>query len=88
MRTRRSISTLLCFWMVFASLAYCVDASEKEKAATEAAMPWLDLVDSGQYGDSWFQAASVILQCCLKGTMDEQDALGTRSFWQGGYAQA
>ena len=22
-------------------------------------MPWLDLVDSGQYGESWFQAASV-----------------------------
>ena len=66
MRTRRSISTLLCFWMVFASLAYCVDESEKEKAATEAVMPWLDLVDSGQYGESWFQAASVFRNAVSK----------------------
>lgn len=33
-------------------------AGEKEKAAEDAVVPWLALVDSGQYGESWFQASS------------------------------
>jgi hypothetical protein len=35
-----------------------LSAEEREKAATEAAAPWLALVDSGQYAESWFQASS------------------------------
>lgn len=31
---------------------------EQGKAAADAAVPWLVLVDSGQYGESWFQASS------------------------------
>ena len=55
----RMVPTLLCFWMVFVTFAYCADEAEKEKAAAEAATVWLALVDLGQYGESWFQAASV-----------------------------
>ena len=33
-------------------------AGEKEKAAADAVVPWLALVDSGQYAESWFQASS------------------------------
>jgi hypothetical protein len=35
-----------------------LSAQEKEKAATDAATQWLGLIDSGQYGESWFQASS------------------------------
>ena len=35
-----------------------LSAQEKEKAATDAAAQWLALIDSGQYGESWFQASS------------------------------
>ena len=33
-------------------------ADEKVTAAVDAVTPWLALVDSGQYGESWFQASS------------------------------
>src|SRR3974390_2028432 len=33
-------------------------STEQGKAAADAAVPWLALVDSGQYGESWFQASS------------------------------
>jgi len=33
-------------------------AEEKVTAAVDAVTPWLALVDSGQYGESWFQASS------------------------------
>lgn len=33
-------------------------ADEKGKAAADAAAQWLLLVDSGQYGESWFQAST------------------------------
>lgn len=39
----------------FTGVAFSAD--EREKAAADAATPWLALVDSGQYGESWFQAA-------------------------------
>jgi len=42
----------------FVGVAYSAD--EKEKAATDASVQWLALVDSGQYAESWFQAASAI----------------------------
>ena len=32
-------------------------ADEKVTAAVDAVTPWLALVDSGQYGESWFQAS-------------------------------
>jgi hypothetical protein len=45
---------------------YCADEPSKEKAATDAATSWLALVDSGQYGESWFQAASVFRNALSK----------------------
>src|SRR6516162_6500172 len=42
-------------------LALCVSVSfagEKENTATAAALPWLQLVDSDQKAESWFQASS------------------------------
>ena len=33
-------------------------AEEKVTAAVDAVTPWLALVDSGQYAESWFQASS------------------------------
>ena len=32
---------------------------DKEKAATEAALAWLALVDAGEYGPSWDQASAL-----------------------------
>jgi hypothetical protein len=37
---------------------WAAEAGAKEKAAADVANPWLTLVDSGQYGESWFQASS------------------------------
>src|SRR4051812_5824129 len=31
---------------------------EAEKAATEAALAWLDLIDNGKYAESWEQSAA------------------------------
>ncbi|HZD30903.1 MAG TPA: DUF4019 domain-containing protein [Candidatus Angelobacter sp.] len=56
MRTGLKLITLALFLSAFAAPAY--PSEEKEKAATDAAVPWLALVDSGQYGESWFQASS------------------------------
>jgi Protein of unknown function (DUF4019) len=44
--------------VVTAFVALSLSAQEREKAATDAASPWLKLIDSGQYGESWFQASS------------------------------
>ena len=56
MRACRAILILL---LLCGAVGYCTDESAKEKAAADVAAPWLVLVDSGQYGESWFQAASV-----------------------------
>jgi len=48
----------------FANAAFPAD--EKEKAATDAAAQWLALVDSGQYAESWFQAASAFRNAVSK----------------------
>ncbi len=42
----------------FVAVGYCADEKEKEKAAEDASVPWLALVDSNQYGESWFQTSS------------------------------
>ena len=47
---------LILVLTVFVGLS--LSAQEKEKAATDAASQWLALIDSGQYGESWFQASS------------------------------
>lgn len=57
---RMGLSLLLCLSVVFANFAFAADEADKEKAATEAVTPWLALVDSGQYGESWFQAGSLL----------------------------
>jgi hypothetical protein len=49
----------------FAGIAFSAD--DKEKAATDAAAQWLAIVDSGQYAESWFQAASA-----LRGAMSKE----------------
>jgi hypothetical protein len=51
---------------VFASFADCADESEKEKAAADGATAWLALVDSGQYGESWFRDSSVFRNAVSK----------------------
>jgi hypothetical protein len=56
---RTGLSLLLCLCVAFAGVAFSADQAESEKAATDAASPWLALVDSGQYGESWFQAATL-----------------------------
>jgi len=53
-----SLFALICMLTAFVGVAYSAD--EKEKAATDASVQWLALVDSGQYAESWFQAASAI----------------------------
>jgi hypothetical protein len=44
--------------IVLTGTALSAKEKEKEEAATVAATPWLALVDSSQYGESWFQASS------------------------------
>ena len=58
----------------------------KRKAAAKAPTARLALVDSDQYGESWFQAASVFRSSGVEGAMDEHDALGASSSWQHGNA--
>lgn len=50
------VSAVLLVLTTFAGLS--LSAQEKEKAATDAGAQWLTLVDSSQYGESWFQASS------------------------------
>lgn len=56
------MKSILRPWAVLLVLAVftglSLSAQEKEKAAKDAAVPWLALIDSGQYGESWFQASS------------------------------
>jgi hypothetical protein len=52
--------------MVFALATYGSDESAKEKAAADATMPWLALVDSGQYGESWLRGASFFRSAITK----------------------
>ena len=52
----RRLFALLLIFAAFTGPAFSAD--EKEKAAIDAATPWLALVDSGQYAESWFQASS------------------------------
>ena len=44
--------------------AFCAD--DREKAAADVAANWLALVDSGQYAESWFQAASAFRNAVSK----------------------
>jgi len=54
----------------FASSAFPAD--EKEKAATDAAAQWLALVDSGQYGESWFQAATTFRNAVSRNAVSKE----------------
>jgi len=55
----RTLFRLTFFVLLIAGLATAAAASdEKESAAVAAVAPWLSLVDSGQYAESWFQASS------------------------------
>ena len=36
-----------------------VSADDQQAAASDSALQWLAVVDAGQYGESWFQAASI-----------------------------
>jgi hypothetical protein len=66
MRTRTTLFVLALLWIAFSGAASSADETEKEKAAADAAAPWLTLVDSGQYGESWFQAASIFRNAVSK----------------------
>ena len=50
--------TLLFLLAALTSVGYCSDERVEEKAAAYATASWLALIDSNQYGESWFQAAS------------------------------
>jgi hypothetical protein len=46
-------------WVYLLALCASVSfAGEKEDAAAAGALPWLQLVDSGEKAESWFQASS------------------------------
>ena len=57
-RTARIAALLLCLLAGGAVAA----ADAPDAAAREAALAWLALVDSGQYAESWTQAASLFRQ--------------------------
>ena len=52
----RRLWVVLLVLTVFAG--HALSAQDKEKAATASASAWLALIDSHQYGESWFQASS------------------------------
>ena len=54
----RAHRLLLSLSVLAALTGAAVASSERETAATNAVAPWLALVDSGQYAESWFQASS------------------------------
>ena len=49
-----SIAMMVSF---LGSITFAQDLAAKRKAAEQAAQTWLALVDSGNYGESWQQAA-------------------------------
>lgn len=56
MKSMRRLSVVLLVLTIFAG--HTLSAQDKEKAATASASAWLALIDSHQYGESWFQASS------------------------------
>lgn len=55
LKSNRLLFAVLFLLTALAAAAFSAD--EREKAAEDAASQWLAVVDSGQYGESWFQAA-------------------------------
>jgi hypothetical protein len=62
--TRVLKPAILALVLLVTSLALA--GGEKEKAGTDAAQAWLQLVDGGKYGDSWDQAAAVMKSAVTK----------------------
>ena len=56
MKSMRRLPVVLLVLTIFAG--HTLSAQDKEKAATASASAWLALIDSHQYGESWFQASS------------------------------
>ena len=56
MKSMRRLWVVLLVLTIFAG--HTLSAQDKEKAATASASAWLALIDSHQYGESWFQASS------------------------------
>ena len=63
---KHSARLLVAVFVLTAFAGAAFSADEKEKAATDAAAQWLVVVDSGQYGESWFQAASAFRNAVSK----------------------
>jgi Protein of unknown function (DUF4019) len=55
----RGLVCLFALSALLVPLAGRAEDSTKEKAAEAAAMKWLGLVDEGQYGESWKEAATI-----------------------------
>jgi len=55
-KSMRRLPVVLLVLTIFAG--HTLSAQDKEKAATASASAWLALIDSHQYGESWFQASS------------------------------
>ena len=53
----RRIVWVLALGLIVAGVRGAAGEPEKEKAAVTAAEKWLALVDAGQYGESWTEAA-------------------------------
>ena len=59
MQGRRSAPISLVLGLVFAAMpALAAPPESREEAARKAAESWLALVDAGQYGQSWDEAAA------------------------------
>jgi len=77
MRVRTVIPSVLC-------CEFCLwrgRIGRKEKAAVDATTAWLALVNSGQYGESWFQAASVFRNLVSKEQWRNTMRFGASSSW-------
>ena len=71
MNLRSSILALLAI-LIGLGCAGAADNADAEKAAIAAAEAWLELVDRGDYGKSWSEAASYFKNAVDEATWEQQ----------------
>ena len=57
---------VLCVLLIACLAAATAIAGDAEKEAVKAAEMWLELVDAGEYGDSWTQSAELFRNAVTK----------------------
>jgi len=72
MGTRRAVG-LSCF-LVLLGAAMARAAETNEAAAVQSAEAWLKLIDAGQYGTSWDEAASMFRKAVSRASWEKQAA--------------